>query len=48
VIDRPDSMVRVERFGRAEALNKRWRDIEQTLLMQGWRGPGLRPQCPAR
>jgi hypothetical protein len=48
VIDRPDSMVRVERFGRAEALNKRWRDIERTLLMQGWRGPGLRPQCPAR
>ncbi len=44
VIDRPDSMVRVERFQRAEALNKRWRDVETTLLRQGWRGPGLRPR----
>ena len=44
VIDRPDSMVRVERFRRAEALNERWRDVQQTLLRHGWRGPGLRPR----
>jgi hypothetical protein len=46
VIDRPDSMVRVERFRRAEALNERWRDVEQSLLRQGWRGPGRRPRIP--
>ena len=48
VIDRPDSMVRVERFGRAEALNERWRDVEATFLRQGWRGPGPRPRLQAR
>ena len=37
VIDRPDAMVRVERFDGAQALNERWRHVEQSLLRQGWR-----------
>jgi hypothetical protein len=39
LIDRPDAVVQVERFSGAEALNKRWVDVEGCLLRQGWRGP---------
>jgi hypothetical protein len=42
VIDRPDALVQVERFTGAEALNRRWLDVEQRLLRQGWRGPAPR------
>ncbi len=42
VIDRPDAVVQVERFNGAEALNKRWLDVEDRLLKQGWRGPAPR------
>jgi hypothetical protein len=38
-IDRPDAVVQVERFSGAEALNRRWLDVEGLLLTQGWRGP---------
>jgi hypothetical protein len=42
VIDRPDALVQVERFTGAEALNRRWLDVEERLLRQGWRGPAPR------
>jgi hypothetical protein len=42
VIDRPDTAVQVERFSGAEALNKRWIDVEGCLISQGWRGPAPR------
>jgi hypothetical protein len=44
VIDRPDAIVQVERFSGAEALNRRWMDVEGRLLKQGWRGPAPRQQ----
>jgi hypothetical protein len=42
VVDRPDAMVSVERFGEPPELNRRWSEIERTLLREGWRGPQLR------
>ena len=42
VIDQPDAVVQVERFSGAEALNRRWLDVEGRLLRQGWRGPAPR------
>ena len=42
VVDRPDAMVSVERFGEPPELNRRWVEIERTLLREGWRGPQLR------
>lgn len=39
VIDRSDSMVRVERFRGAGELNDRWTEFEGGLLRDGWRGP---------
>jgi hypothetical protein len=42
VIDHPDAVVQVERFDGAEALNRRWMDVEERLLRQGWRGPAPR------
>jgi hypothetical protein len=44
VIDRPDAIVQVERFNGAEALNRRWMDVEGRLLKQGWLGPAPRQQ----
>jgi hypothetical protein len=44
VIDHPDAVVQVERFSGAEALNRRWMDVEGRLLRQGWRGPAPRQQ----
>ena len=44
VIDRPDAAVQVERFTGADALNRRWMDVEGGLLKQGWRGPAPRQQ----
>ena len=44
LIDRPDAIVQVERFSGAEALNRRWLDVEGCLLKQGWRGPAPRQQ----
>jgi hypothetical protein len=44
VIDHPDAVVQVERFSGAEALNRRWMDVEGLLLRQGWRGPAPRQQ----
>jgi hypothetical protein len=42
IVDRPDAMVSVERFGAPPELNQRWREIERTLLREGWQGPRLR------
>jgi len=42
VVDRPDAMVSVERFGEPPELNRRWLEIERTLLREGWSGPQLR------
>ena len=42
VVDRPDAMVSVERFGGPPELNRRWLEIERTLLREGWSGPQLR------
>lgn len=39
VIDRPDSMMRVERFRGARELNRRWTELEDGLLKDGWHGP---------
>ncbi len=44
LIDRPDAIMQVERFSGAEALNRRWLDVEGCLLTQGWRGPAPRQQ----
>lgn len=44
VIDHPEAVVEVERFTCAEALNRRWTDVEGRLLRQGWRGPAPRQQ----
>ncbi len=42
IVDRPDAMVRVERFGEPPDLNRRWREIEQGLISEGWHGPNVR------
>jgi hypothetical protein len=42
VVDRPDAMVSVERFEEPPELNRRWSEIERTLLREGWSGPQLR------
>ena len=42
LIDHPDAVVQVERFSGADALNRRWMDVEGRLLRQGWRGPAPR------
>jgi hypothetical protein len=42
IVDRPDAMVSVERFGEPPALNRRWSELERTLLREGWSGPQLR------
>jgi hypothetical protein len=39
VIDRDDSMVRVERFRDARELNQRWAEFEGRLISDGWSGP---------
>ena len=39
VIDRPDAMVRIERYQEPASLNERWTTLEQTLLDEGWWGP---------
>jgi hypothetical protein len=48
VIDRPDAAVQIERFSDAEALNKRWMDVEGRLVSQGWRGPAPRQHLKHR
>ena len=42
IVDRPDAMVSVERFVASPDLNRRWREIEQTLNREGWDGPRTR------
>ena len=42
IVDRPDAMVSVERFGAPPELNRRWREIERTLIREGWDGPRIR------
>jgi len=42
IVDRPDAMVSVERFGAPPELNRRWREIEARLISEGWHGPSLR------
>lgn len=39
VVDRPDAMVSVERFLAPPDLNRRWREIERSLIREGWDGP---------
>jgi len=42
IIDRPDVMVSVERFVAPPDLNRRWREIERSLIREGWDGPRVR------
>ena len=42
IVDRPDAMIRVERFGTPPELNRRWREIERGLIREGWHGPQVR------
>lgn len=42
IVDRPDAMVMVERFGAPPELNRRWRELERTLIREGWDGPRIR------
>jgi hypothetical protein len=42
IVDRPDAMISVERFVEPPDLNRRWREIERTLIREGWRGPQVR------
>jgi hypothetical protein len=42
IVDRPDAMVSVERFGAPPELNRRWREIERMLKREGWWGPQVR------
>jgi hypothetical protein len=42
IVDRPDAMVSVEHFDAPPDLNRRWSEIERTLLREGWSGPQLR------
>jgi hypothetical protein len=42
VVDRPVGMVSVEHFDAPPDLNRRWCEIERTLLREGWTGPQLR------
>lgn len=42
VVARPDAMIRVERFMAPPDLNRRWREIERTLIREGWNGPRMR------
>ena len=42
VIDRSDSVIRTERFREPGDLNRRWADLQQALLNEGWGGPDAR------
>lgn len=42
VVARPDATIRVERFDAPPDLNRRWREIERTLIREGWNGPRMR------
>lgn len=42
IVDRPDAMVSVERFDAPPELNRRWQEVERTLIRAGWDGPRLR------
>lgn len=42
IVDRPDAMISVEHFVEPPDLNRRWREIERTLIREGWNGPRLR------
>ena len=39
IINRPDTMISVERFVAPPDLNRRWRELERTLVREGWQGP---------
>ena len=42
VIDRPDSSIRVEYYAGPQELNRRWADLQRTLVREGWGGPHAR------
>jgi hypothetical protein len=42
VIDRPDSTIRVEHYSGPQELNRRWADLQRTLVREGWGGPHAR------
>jgi hypothetical protein len=42
VIDRPDSTIRVEHYAGPQELNRRWADLQRTLVREGWGGPHAR------
>lgn len=42
IVDRPDAMVTVERFVAPPDLNRRWQEVERTLVREGWDGPRSR------
>jgi hypothetical protein len=39
IVDRPNATLTVEHFGAPPELNRRWREIERTLVREGWQGP---------
>ena len=42
IVERPDAKISIERFPEPPALNRRWREIERTLIREGWHGPQVR------
>jgi hypothetical protein len=42
VIDRPDTVIRTERFREPAELNRRWADLQRSLINEGWGGPDAR------
>ena len=44
IVDRPNGTMSVEHFGAPPELNARWREIERTLVREGWQGPHARSQ----
>lgn len=39
IVDRPNATLSVEHFGAPPELNRRWREIERSLVREGWQGP---------
>jgi hypothetical protein len=42
VIDRSDSVILTERFSDPGDLNRRWADLQRSLIHEGWGGPHVR------
>lgn len=46
IVDRPNATLSVEHFGAPPELNARWREIERTLVREGWHGPHAKGHLP--